>query len=230
MIEDVLLALLGYTGDVIQENKMGFFLNPELLENGGKDETIVKSSQKHMVNRIVEVGYHYKALNKFIQYVGLKQLDVVSGGFNGGYSETSSSRKNQQQIGSTSQKTDQRDLFFTPGLYAHALAEGIEEFLSSNYRPLIAHFEQEVSSNRSCLDLEDDSEEGNNKGKKKRSNVVREKKCRQRFSRQNKRKNSSNIRCINKMDVEMEDSEYSEMNSFPLSSSFSDDLLDSSSG
>lgn len=62
LIQEILLSLLGYTGDLIIESKNGFVMKPGLRVPG--------SSEQDQINGIVQLGWYYKELDDLVKKRG----------------------------------------------------------------------------------------------------------------------------------------------------------------
>ena len=71
LLHDVLLALLGYTGDIVVATPGGFFAVDDVeLERRAIDYGVdvarhrISTSQRDLINKIAEAGFHYKCISK----------------------------------------------------------------------------------------------------------------------------------------------------------------------
>eukprot|EP00396_MALV-II-16_sp_LP-1_P000338 gene337-171_t len=148
MIDEILLALLGYSGDVVRETKAGLVLSPD----AAGDVTI---SERDLVNRIVAAGHHYKSLERFISYVGVRHLAVAGEGARarcaapGGLGAVPVSSvaerggfagSGQQHVRSGRESAASAPLVV--GIFAQGLALSIDAYLEDEYRPLVAALEE----------------------------------------------------------------------------------------
>jgi hypothetical protein len=59
MLHEVLLALLGYSGNIFVEDKEDFHI--------AHDISFQYEGEKNLLNRIVNLGFYYKIINGFVQ-------------------------------------------------------------------------------------------------------------------------------------------------------------------
>ncbi|KAM7521465.1 hypothetical protein LguiA_011367 [Lonicera macranthoides] len=133
MLHELLLALLGYTGDLIvderdHQNSLGIRLSPDAPITDGPtfklapDLSFVQPSERDVIERIVTLGFYYRELDRF-----------------------ATKSRNLSWIRSSSESELQKKEEETQSVYRRAIANGIVEVLSV-YRSAVLHIEQKFLS------------------------------------------------------------------------------------
>ncbi|XP_024026213.1 gamma-tubulin complex component 4 [Morus notabilis] len=140
MLHEVLLALLGYTGDLIiderdHRNSLGIALSPdapiadEPTFKLAPDISFLQPSERDLIERIVTLGFYYRELDRFA--TKSRNLSWIR-------SENASPLATISELskGKTGKKQS---------VYRRAIANGIVEILSV-YRSAVLHIEQKLLS------------------------------------------------------------------------------------
>ncbi|XP_022934806.1 gamma-tubulin complex component 4 homolog [Cucurbita moschata] len=140
MLHELLLALLGYTGDLIIDerehyNLLGLnHLPPDAPISGeptfklAPDISFLEPSERDLIQRIIVLGFYYRELDRFA--TKSRNLSWIR-------SSNGSSLPNS--VESSKDKTE------IPSVYRRAIANGIVEILSV-YRSAVLHVEQKLLS------------------------------------------------------------------------------------
>ncbi|KAL5561443.1 hypothetical protein UlMin_031190 [Ulmus minor] len=135
MLHEVLLALLGYTGDLIVDERelhksLGIGLAPDAPISDeptfklASDISFLQPSERDLIERIVALGFYYRELDRFA--TNSRNLSWIRSA-NAGHSELSKGKSGKQSV------------------YRRAIANGIVEILSV-YRSAVLHIEQKLLS------------------------------------------------------------------------------------
>ncbi|CAN1801933.1 Gamma-tubulin complex component 4 [Linum perenne] len=134
MLHELLLALLGYTGDLVvderdQQSSLGFNFSPDssICDNRpfklAPDLSFLHPSDRDLVERIIALGFYYRELDRFASQS--RNLSCVRSSFASPVAELSNNA--------------------TESVYRRAIANGIVEILSI-YRSAVLHIEQKLLS------------------------------------------------------------------------------------
>ena len=59
MLHEILLAMLGQTGDVIQEKRDGFVTNIKI--------DFISDPEREMIDKIIQLGHYYSRIESFLE-------------------------------------------------------------------------------------------------------------------------------------------------------------------
>ncbi|KAA8543087.1 hypothetical protein F0562_021418 [Nyssa sinensis] len=139
MLHELLLALLGYTGDLIidereHQKSLGIQLSPdapiseECTFKLAPDLSFIEPSERDVIERIITLGFYYRELDRFA--TKSRNLSWIRSANESPLSRTSELSKGKKEKQS---------------LYRRAIANGIVEVLSV-YRSAVLHIEQKLLS------------------------------------------------------------------------------------
>lgn len=139
MLHELLFALVGYTGDlIIDEREHNHDLRNPLSPDAplaqectfrlAPDVSFIQPSERDVIERIIKLGFYYRELDRFA--TNSRNLSWVRSSTESPHSRTS---------GLSSQRTGKQSV------YSRALANGIVEVLSV-YRSAVLHIEQKLLS------------------------------------------------------------------------------------
>uniref|UniRef100_A0A2P2LNP9 Gamma-tubulin complex component n=1 Tax=Rhizophora mucronata TaxID=61149 RepID=A0A2P2LNP9_RHIMU len=146
MMHEILLALLGYTGDLIidereQQKSIGVNLSPDAPISDERtfrlapDISFLEASDRDLIERIITLGFYYRELDRFAaKSRNLSWIRSGCGGVSGGGVSPLS------RVAALSNKRKGK-----PSVYRRAIANGIVEILSI-YRSAVLHIEQNLLS------------------------------------------------------------------------------------
>eukprot|EP00347_Sterkiella_histriomuscorum_P015647 403356230 len=145
MLHELLLALFGHTGSIIQEDQDGFVVNPNL--------NFLSQAEIEMINRISYLGFLFKQIQSFLhKYGGISTKLAIQLAYNDLYqNEKIKDQPNQNQNLDLSQKSevdeeqDQDELF---GVYIKAFCSGVNEIITT-YKQHLLSIEHEYLKDRS---------------------------------------------------------------------------------
>ncbi|TYK22385.1 gamma-tubulin complex component 4-like protein [Cucumis melo var. makuwa] len=140
MLHELLLALLGYTGDLIideREHYNSLGLNNLLVDapiSGeptfklASDISFLEPSERDLIQRIIVLGFYYRELDRFA--TKSRNLSWIRSG-------------NESSLANSTESS--KDKIENPSVYRRAIANGIVEILSI-YRSAVLHVEQKLLS------------------------------------------------------------------------------------
>lgn len=130
MLHELLLALLGYTGDlIIDDRERHKSLNPNAPISGDRsfklapDISFIEPSDRDLIERIITLGFYYRELDRF-----------------------ATKSRNLSWIRSANASPLERNSELSPekqSVYRRAIANGVVEILSV-YRSAVLHIEQKL--------------------------------------------------------------------------------------
>ncbi|KAI8548998.1 hypothetical protein RHMOL_Rhmol07G0317000 [Rhododendron molle] len=139
MLHELLLALLGYTGDLIidqreEQESIGVFLSPnapiseECTFKLAPDISFIQPSERDVIERLITLGFYYRELDRFTtKSRNLSWIRTVNKSPLSRTSEVTTGEKENQSV------------------YRRAIANGIVEVLSV-YRSAVLQIEQKLLS------------------------------------------------------------------------------------
>ncbi|CAN0921567.1 Gamma-tubulin complex component 4 homolog [Linum grandiflorum] len=138
MLHELLLALLGYTGDLVvderdQQSSLGVNFSPEPPISDHRsfklapDLSFLHPSDRDLVERIISLGFYYRELDRFASKS--RNLSCVRSSYASPVAELSSNGTEKEKH----------------SVYRRAIANGIVEILSI-YRSAVLHIEQKLLS------------------------------------------------------------------------------------
>uniref|UniRef100_A0A5B7C4N5 Gamma-tubulin complex component n=1 Tax=Davidia involucrata TaxID=16924 RepID=A0A5B7C4N5_DAVIN len=139
MLHELLLALLGYTGDLIidereHQNSLGIQLSPdariseECTFRLAPNLSFIEPSERDVIERIITLGFYYRELDRFT--TKSRDLSWITSANESPLSQTSELSEGKKEKQS---------------VYQRAIANGIVEVLSV-YRSAVLHIEQKLLS------------------------------------------------------------------------------------
>ncbi|XP_065860460.1 gamma-tubulin complex component 4 [Euphorbia lathyris] len=139
MLHELLLALLGYTGDLIiddreHQNSIGVPLSPDASISDecsfklAPDISFIQPSDRDLIERIITLGFYYRELDRFA--TKSRNLSWIKSAY----------------VSPLARATElSRNTTGKPSVYRRAIANGIVEILSV-YRSAVLHIEQKLLS------------------------------------------------------------------------------------
>lgn len=139
MLHELLLALLGYTGDLIVDERehrqsLGLPLPPDAPISDERafklapDVSFIEPSERDLIERLITLGFYYRELDRFA--TKSRNLSWIR----------SPNLSPLERISELSKKKEEK-----PSVYRRAIANGIVEILSV-YRSAVLHIEQKLLS------------------------------------------------------------------------------------
>ncbi|CAN1268253.1 Gamma-tubulin complex component 4 [Linum perenne] len=127
MLHELLLALLGYTGDLVVDERFNFSPDSSISDNRpfklAPDLSFLHPSDRDLVERIIALGFYYRELDRFASQS--RNLSCVRSSYASPVAELFNNA--------------------TESVYRRAIANGIVEILSI-YRSAVLHIEQKLLS------------------------------------------------------------------------------------
>lgn len=137
MLHELLLALLGYTGDLIVDERehqlsVGFFPDDSISDRCtfklASDISFIEPSERDIIEKMITLGFYYRELDRFA--TKSRNLSWIRSGNEAPMSRTSVLLKEKME---------------NQSVYRRAIANGIVEVLSV-YRSAVLHMEQKLLS------------------------------------------------------------------------------------